>query len=147
MGDALLSLTGVHIDVTVGSRQEAVTLCGSYLLDLGAIQPEYVDGMLEREARFSSYMGDLVAIPHGTDEARRFVNFGQLVFLRLLEPIIWDTEPVKLCIGIAAKADEQVEILGNLAESLLNPDTYETLMNSNDAEKILRILNDREGLD
>lgn len=147
MGDPLLSLLGVHVDVTVASKKEAVTLCGKYLLGLGAIQPGYVDGMLEREARFSSYMGDFVAIPHGTDESREFVNFGQLVFVRFREPIIWDTEPVKLCIGIASKADEQVEILGNLAESLMNPETYELLMESTDTEKILSILNDREGLD
>jgi mannitol/fructose-specific phosphotransferase system IIA component len=51
-------------------------------------------------------------MPHGTDESRKFVNFGQIVFLRFAHPFMWDDEEVKLCIGIAAQGDEHVEIIG-----------------------------------
>lgn len=146
MVNPLLQPPGVHLAVMASSKVEAITFCGQYLLKLGAIEPEYIEAMLEREAIFSSYMGEKFAIPHGTDESRKYVNFGQLVFLRFIDEFLWDHQPVKICIGIAAKGDEQVEILGNLAESILNEDTNNILMTSNDVHEILEVLNNRKGL-
>lgn len=102
--------------------------------------------MLERESIFSSYMGEKFAIPHGTNESRKYVNFGQLVFLRFINEFLWDDSPVKICIGIASQGDEQVEILGNLAESILNEETNGILITSNDVYEILEVLNNRKGL-
>lgn len=146
MGNLLLQTPGVHLSVTASSKEEAVTLCGKYLFDLGSIAPEYIDAMLEREAIFSSYLGEKFAIPHGTSESRKYVHFGQLVFLRFTEELMWDDQLVKVCIGIAAQGDEQVEILGNLAESILNEATHEILMTSNNIQEILEVLNNRNGL-
>jgi len=103
--------------------------------------------MLERESIISSYLGKKVAIPHGTDPARAFVKFGQLIFMRLKEEILWDDEPVALVIAIAAKGEEQVDVLGNLAECILDDDTYKILMESPDAHEILEVINDRKGLE
>lgn len=146
MASPLLQSSGVHLTVTASSKEEAVTLSGKYLLELGAIAPEYIDAMLERERIFSSYMGEKFAIPHGTDESRKYVKFGQLVFLRFVNEFLWDDSPVKICIGIASKGDEQVEILGNLAESILNEATNKILMTSDDVHEILEVLNNRKGL-
>ena len=143
----LLQSRGVQLSATASSKEEAVALCGRYLLELGAIEPQYIDAMLEREAIFSSYMGEKFAIPHGTDESRHFVNFGQIVFLRFPKEFLWDQEPVKICVGIASQGDEQLEILGNLADSILDESSKNTLMTSTDVDEILAILNLRKGLD
>ena len=36
------------------------------LVEIGAVEPAYVDAMLERERSISTYVGEGVAIPHGT---------------------------------------------------------------------------------
>ena len=137
----LLTQTGIHFGATASSKGEAVALCGAQFINLGAATQEYSDAMWEREQIASSYLGNAVAMPHGTDESRKYVNFGQIVFIRFAAPFIWDDEEVKLCIGIAAQGDEHVEIIGNLAEALLDDEKFEILLNTTDKSKVLEILN------
>ena len=40
------------------------------LVEAGYVDPEYVNAMIERDAMLSVYMGNFIAIPHGTDEAK-----------------------------------------------------------------------------
>ena len=137
----LLVLAGIRIDATASSQEEAVRLCGSVLQELGAVGPEYLDAMVAREKIVSSYMGEGVALPHGTDDSRKYVNFTHLVFVRFANPVDWEGEKVKLCIGIAAKGDEHGELLGNLADKLLDEISYSTLMNSTSEQEILDLIN------
>lgn len=137
----LLVKSGIHLGATASSREEAVALCGAALQSLGAASKEYADAMWEREQIASSYLGNFVAMPHGTDESRKFVNFGQIVFIRFAQPFIWDDEEVKLCIGIAAQGDEHVEIIGNLADALLDEEKFEVLLTTQEPEDVLAILN------
>jgi PTS system mannitol-specific IIA component len=136
-----LQLAGIRLGVTASSREEAVRLCGELLHDLGAVEEEYVDAMWERENIISSYMGEGVALPHGTDSSRKYVNFAQLVLVRFANQVDWDGEQVKLCIGIAAKGDEHGELLGNLAEKLLDESSYKKLMESDSTTELLELLN------
>jgi PTS system mannitol-specific IIA component len=136
-----LQLAGIRLGATASSREEAVRLCGELLLSLGAVEKEYVDAMWERENIISSFMGEGVSLPHGTDASRQYVNFAQLVLVRFENPVEWDGEKVKLCIGIAAKGDEHGELLGNLAEKLLDETSYKQLMESNSTPELLELLN------
>ena len=132
----LLQLAGITLDATASSREEAVALCGKMLVELDAVSAEYADAMWEREQVFPSEMGEGFAIPHGTDESRAFVNFDQLVFLRLREEITWVNEPVSVCVGIASAGDGHVEILGNLADILMDDDAAHMLRTSTNPEEI-----------
>jgi mannitol PTS system EIIA component len=136
-----LQLAGIRLGATASSREEAVRLCGELLLSLGAVEKEYVDAMWERENIISSFMGEGVSLPHGTDASRKYVNFAQLVLVRFENEVPWEGEQVKLCIGIAAKGDEHGELLGNLAEKLLDEDSYKQLMESNSTNELLELLN------
>ena len=136
-----LQLAGIRLGATASSREEAVRLCGETLHSLGAVESGYIDAMWERENIISSYMGEGVSLPHGTDASRKYVNFAQLVFVRFSEPVDWDGEEVKLCIGIAAKGDEHGELLGNLAEKLLDPSSYKSLMESASTAELLELIN------
>ena len=132
----LLQLAGITLDATASSREEAVALCGKMLVELDAVSAEYADAMWEREQVFPSEMGEGFAIPHGTDESRAFVNFDQLVSLRLREEITWVNEPVSVCVGIASAGDGHVEILGNLADILMDDDAAHILRTSTNPEEI-----------
>jgi PTS system mannitol-specific IIA component len=136
----LLVKSGIHFGATASSKEEAVALCGQALVSLGAATNEYAAAMWEREQIASSYLGNFVAMPHGTDESRKFVNFGQIVFLRFAHPFMWDDEEVKLCIGIAAQGYEHVEIIGNLADALLDEEKFEKLLSTNEHDDVLKIL-------
>ncbi len=136
----MIQTAGVHLNATASSPEEAVRLCGEKLLELGAVDQRYVEAMWEREQAFPSAIGFGLAIPHGTDEARQWVKFDQLVFLRLDSPVDWQGEEVKMCVGIAAQGDNHMDILGNLAELIQNPDSEKTLLESKDPKEILDLL-------
>ena len=136
----LLQQAGISLDATASSAEEAVGICGQLLVDLGAVTPDYAQAMWEREQIFPSAIGGGFAIPHGTDESRVHVLFDQLVFVRFTEPISWEGEEVTACVGIASAGDGHVELLGNLAELLLDDDARELLLASTDTETIQSVL-------
>jgi mannitol/fructose-specific phosphotransferase system IIA component len=136
----LLQLAGITLDATASSREEAVALCGAKLVELGAVEPEYAEAMWERELIFPSEMGEGFAIPHGTDESRKYVLFDQLVFVRLAAEIVWVNEPVSVCVGIASAGDGHVEILGNLADVLMDDNAAHVLRTSQDPEAIQNLI-------
>ena len=140
MTNAVLTAEGILLDVTASSRKEAVLLCGEHLLKLGAISAPYIEKMWERELILSSYVGESVAIPHGTEDSRQFVNFAQLVFIRYSQPIEWDGEVVSITVGIASANNEHVDILAELADILLDDDKKKLLLSSNDKSKILELM-------
>jgi len=136
----LLQLAGISLDATASSREEAVRICGELLVELGAIDQAYADAMWEREQIFPSEIGGGFAIPHGTDESRVHVKFDQLVFVRFSTPFTWSSEEVQACVGIASQGDGHVELLGTLAELLLDDDARNFLLTSTDAEAIRQVL-------
>jgi len=138
----LIQRAGIRLDVTASSSEEAVSICGELLLELGAIGPEYAAAMWEREQKFSSAIGMGFAIPHGTDESRVHVIFDQLVFLRLASPITWGDEEVRCVLGIASSGDGHVEILGNLAELIQDETKLEVLVASGSADQVLELILD-----
>ena len=140
MTNAVLAAEGIFLDVTASSRKEAVLLCGKHLLELGAITEPYIEKMWERELILSSYVGETVAIPHGTEDSRQYVNFAQLVFIRFKEPIDWDGEVVNITVGIASANNEHVDILAALADILLDEEKKNLLLQSKDKNQILELM-------
>ena len=101
----------------------------------------YAAAILEREGQISTYMGEGVAIPHGTDQARALVRRTALGFLQFPDGVDWDGETVYLCIPIAASGDEHVGVLSALAEILVDGDNAAALREATDVDDVLARLN------
>ncbi|MEU4251944.1 PTS sugar transporter subunit IIA [Amycolatopsis sp. NPDC026612] len=138
---AILGAESVLIGCTATGQADAITQVGRKLLELGAVEPDYLDAMHERERSVSTYLGENVAIPHGTDESRRFVKRTKLAILQFPAGVDWDGNDVRLCVGIAAQGSEQVGILSSLARILMDGEQARQLREAPDAETILRLLN------
>lgn len=136
----LIQRAGILLDAAASSSEEAVSICGQLLIELGAVEPDYAKAMWERENAFSSAIGLGFAIPHGTDDSRRFVKFDQLVFLRLTNEIAWGDEMVKAVLGIASRGDGHVEILGNFAELVQEELHRQALLATGDEAVVLELL-------
>jgi PTS system mannitol-specific IIA component len=136
----LITEAGIVLGATASSLEEAVAQCGQLLIQLGACSEEYAAAMWEREQIFPSAIGAGFAIPHGTDTSRQFVNFDQLVFLQLANPIDWSGEEVHCVLGIASKGDGHVEILGNMAELLQDDENVKIFQSSDSKQAILALI-------
>jgi mannitol PTS system EIIA component len=142
---ALLELRGIQLDAAAGGAEEAIRIAGQILVDIEAVDPSYVDAMLEREQSVSTVMGEGVAIPHGTNESKGAVLRNALSFTRFPDGVDWNGKPVTIAIGIAAQGNDHVGILSKLAMILVDPDKAEQLRNTSDAQQVLDLLSPHEG--
>ena len=142
---ALLELRGIQLDAAAGGAEEAIRIAGQILVDIDAVDPSYVDAMLEREQSVSTVMGEGVAIPHGTNESKDAVLRNALSFTRFPDGVDWNGKPVTIAIGIAAQGNDHVGILSKLAMILVDPDKAEQLRNTTDAQQVLDLLSPHEG--
>jgi PTS system mannitol-specific IIA component len=137
---ALLELRGIQLGAAAGGAEEAIRIAGQRLVDIGAVEPSYVDAMLEREQSVSTVMGEGVAIPHGTNESKGAVKRNALSFTRFPAGVDWNGKPVTIAIGIAAQGNDHVGILSKLAMILVDPDKAEELRNAEEPERVLELL-------
>jgi PTS system mannitol-specific IIA component len=142
MGDAadLLDRRAIRLDERAADRDEAVRRCGHALVDIGAVDPTYVEAMLARERSISTYVGEGVAIPHGTLEGKAAVRRDALAVLRFPDGVDWGGQPVSVCVAIAAQGDGHVDLLAELAEILLDPDRAAALRAATEADQVIRLL-------
>ncbi len=73
-------------------------------------------------------MGNLLAIPHGTDNAKEEVYQSGLAIVFYDNPIDWDGNEVRLVIGIAGKGNEHLELLSSIATSCSELENVEKLI-------------------
>jgi mannitol/fructose-specific phosphotransferase system IIA component len=139
MGE-LLAPEAVRLGLRASDRFDAVRQSGDVLVEIGAVEALYVEAMLEREHQLSTSLGEGFAIPHGTDESRRWIRETKLAFLQFPDGVEWDDDTVTVCLGIAAVGDEHVSVLAKLAEILLVPEQAGALRRAERVEDVLAIL-------
>ncbi len=137
---ALLAPGAIRLAERAAGKAEAIRACGQALVAAGAVTPEYVPAMLEREESVSTYIGEGVAIPHATLAGKAAVRRDALCFLRFPDGVDWDGETVTVCIGIAAVGDGHLDILAELAQILLDPERAEALRGAESPETVLAML-------
>lgn len=136
----LLDRRAVRLDASAVDRDDAIRQCGHALLGVGAVDAAYIDTMLDRERSVSTYVGEGVAIPHGTLAGKDAVRHDAISFLRFPAGIGWGGNEVMLCIGIAARGDGHVRLLSELAQILLDPERARALREADDVDEVVRLL-------
>jgi PTS system mannitol-specific IIA component len=122
------------------TRDDAIREAGALLVDAGAVTQAYADAMFDREASVSTYMGNFLAIPHGTNEAKDGILRSALSFVRYDEPIDWDGNPVRFVVGIAGKGDEHLGILSGVAIAFSDDATVEKLSAASTPQEIVDLI-------
>ena len=110
------------------------------LVEAGAVTAAYLPAMLEREESVSTYMGNFLAIPHGTNESKDAILSSALSFVRYSQPIDWDGNPVHFVVGIAGIENQHLDILSKIAIVFSDEDEVDALLKASSAEEILDIL-------
>jgi mannitol PTS system EIIA component len=140
MSKAILAKENILLNASVESKEEAIRLTGSILVDKGYVDADYIEKMLEREELTSTYMGNFVAIPHGTEDSKSFVKESGLSFIQVPQGVDFGNgNIVKLLIGIAGKDDEHLDILSSIAIVCSEEENIEKLVSAKSADEILAI--------
>ena len=138
MGFSILAEENIIINQQLATKEEAIRLAGQILVDKGYVKAEYIEKMLEREAMTSTFMGNFVAIPHGTDDAKKEVKESGISIIQVPEGVDFgDGNIVKLIFGIAGKGDDHLDILSNIAITVSEIDNVENIVAATSAKSIL----------
>lgn len=143
MAKEVLAKENIKLNVSLKNQEEAIRYAGQILVDNGYVESSYIDKMFEREELTSTYMGNFVAIPHGTEDAKSEVNDSGLSVVTVPEGVAYgDGNTVKILIGIAGKGDEHLDILSNIAIVLSDEDNIQSILDAASEEEIIRIFDE-----
>ena len=140
MSAEVLSEDSIVLSGTARTRDDAITEAGRLLVAAGAVDDSYVDAMHEREKSVSTYMGNGLAIPHGTNEAKPSIRRTAISFVRYAEPIDWKGQPAEFVVGIAGAGDDHLSVLSSLAGIFTDDDAIERLRSASAPADVLAAL-------
>ncbi|MDE3840666.1 PTS mannitol transporter subunit IIA [Bacillus methanolicus] len=136
----ILSPENILLNAEIENKESAIRLTGNVLVENGYVDSAYIEKMLEREELSSTYMGNFVAIPHGTEDAKQSVNESGIAIIQVPGGVDFGNgNIVKLLIGIAGKGDEHLEILSKIAIVLSEEENVMKIVNASSKEEILAI--------
>ena len=95
--------------------------------------------MKEREQLVSTFMGNGLAIPHGTDEAKGDVLASGLTLLQVPEGVGGTAETVKVVVGIAGKDGEHLDFYLKIAITFSEEENVDRIVNAKSAEEIKQV--------
>ncbi|MCV9918971.1 phosphoenolpyruvate--protein phosphotransferase [Pseudomonas sp. BT-42-2] len=126
---------------SAADKGEALRLLARCLVEDGLVAEGYLEGLQAREAQGSTFLGQGIAIPHGTPQTRDQVFATGVRLMQFPEGVDWgDGQMVYLAIAIAARSDEHLRLLQLLTRALGETDLAEALRRASSAEALLKLL-------
>ncbi|MFC0297589.1 PTS sugar transporter subunit IIA [Geobacillus jurassicus] len=144
--DSILNKANIVLNAQAKTKEEAIRLAGEVLVKQGYVAPSYIDAMLEREELTTTYIGNHVAIPHGTEAAKSLVKQSGISIVQIPDGVDFGNGNIAtIVIGIAGKDGEHLDILSKLALVCAEADNVEAMANAKTEEDILALLDEVNG--
>ncbi|MDD9662136.1 PTS mannitol transporter subunit IICBA [Klebsiella pasteurii] len=138
-----LGAENIFLGRKAATKEEAILFAGEQLVKGGYVETEYVQAMLDREKLTSTYLGESIAVPHGTIEAKDRVLKTGIVFCQYPEGVRFgeeEDEVARLVIGIAARNNEHIQVITSLTNALDDESVIERLTKTTSVEEVLTLL-------
>lgn len=133
----------IFLGQSAATKEEAIRFAGEQLIKGGYVEPEYVQAMLDREKLTSTYLGESIAVPHGTVEAKDRVLKTGVVFCQYPQGVHFGEEVddiARLVIGIAARNNEHIQVITSLTNALDDESVIERLASTTSIDEVLALL-------
>ena len=140
----LFSNENIFLNQSFEDQNAAIEKAGQALVDAGAVTEDYIQAMKDREAVVSTFMGNGLAIPHGTDEAKNAVLQSGLTLLQIPEGVQWGDETAKVIVGIAGKDGEHLDLLSKIAITFSEEENVDRILNAQSAEEIKAVFEEAD---
>lgn len=139
----------IKINQNFVNEDDAIKLAGQILVDAGCVTPEYVDAMIDRNNDVSTYMGNFIAIPHGTDAGKQYIKKTCISVVQIPTGINFSensetNNKVTVVFGIAGKNNEHLDILSKIALLCSNINNVAKLADAQSSQEIITLLKEVE---
>nr|WP_288555844.1 PTS sugar transporter subunit IIA [uncultured Mediterraneibacter sp.] len=135
----LLLRENIRVNCKADTQEQVIRQVGQMLVDSGYVKQSYVDGMVEREKTFSTFMGNGLALPHGVEAAKKEIKSSGIAVMTFPEGTDWDGNKVNVVIGIAGVGEEHLDILSVIADKMMDETAAEKLA-TGDVDTVYEIL-------
>lgn len=140
----LLRDENILLNQSISTQEEAIEKAGQLLVDSGVVKAGYIQAMKDREQIVSTFMGNALAIPHGTDEAKNEVIASGLSLLQIPEGLLWNGKEVKVVIGIAGKDGEHLDLLSQIAMTFSEEENIHKIVNAASPQAIRQVFEEAD---
>lgn len=144
----LLSKNSIKLNASPKSKSEAIDMLIDLQVKGGNIADKeaYKKGIIAREEKGSTAVGEGIAIPHAKSEAVKAPSLAAMTVPDGVDYEALDDEPSNLLFMIAAPNDGDVhlEVLSRLMTILMDEDFRDDLLKSKDADEFLKVIDDME---
>ncbi|MGO2049555.1 MAG: PTS sugar transporter subunit IIA [Microbacterium sp.] len=137
---SVLTIGQVRIHPGSATQEQALQEATDILVSAGAVTPAYVDAMRLREQTVSTFMGNGLAIPHGTNETKESILASGLSVVRYDGGVDWAGDQATFVIGIAGQGDEHLEILSQIAILFSDEDDVAKLNAAQSPDELFELL-------
>ena len=142
-----LSAKNIRLNGSAANKEEAIKQVAAGLVANDHVAEGYADGMFAREQQTSTFLGNGIAIPHGTLDTRHLVQETGVQIIQFPQGVQWgDGNTAYVVIGIAAKSDEHLTLLRQLTTVLSDEDAAAELAKTQDIQTFADILSGKKSL-
>jgi PTS system mannitol-specific IIA component len=128
----------IVLNANVADKYEAIKLAGELLVKGHHVSEQYIEKMIEREKSLTTFIGNGVAIPHGTADSKQWIQTTGISVVQIPHGVDFDNGNIAyLVIGIAAVGDEHLEILSNIALICAEEENVKKIIQSTSKEEIM----------
>lgn len=135
----------IKLDQHFDTKEEAIKAAGQLLVDGGCVDKGYIDSMLKRNKELSTYIGNFIAIPHGTDESKEYIKKTGISVVQIPKGIEFgessdDHKLVTVVFGIAGLNNEHLNVLSQIALFCTKIDNVAKLADAQSEQEVIDLL-------
>lgn len=130
----------IALNQTFTNKDEAIKLAGKLLVEQGLVEHDYIDQMILRDEDLSTYMGNFIAIPHGTADSGHLIKKSGISIVQVPDGVRFGENLVTVVFGIAGKDGEHLDILSQIAILCEDVRNVQKIADAQTEEEILRLI-------
>ena len=135
----LLREGNILLNQHFNSKDEAIKKVGELLVSGNYVKEAYIGKMLERENISTTYIGNNIAIPHGTSDSQNEILESGISIVQIPEGVSFGDDVAKVVIGIAGKGNTHLGLLSNIAVICSDMENVDKIVNAKTKQEILEL--------
>lgn len=136
----------ILLDQAPATKTEAIRLAGQLLVKAGCVESDYIASMIARNNDVSTYMGNFIAIPHGTDAGKKYIKKTGISVVQVPLGVDFSSDAatdenlVTIVFGIAGLNNEHLELLSQIALFCSDVSNVAKLADAQSEQEIIDLL-------
>lgn len=135
----LMPNDNIILNAMFADKKAAIEACADLFIQGGYALPSYKADMIQRDREASVYIGDGVAMPHGLASSKKTIKASGICFVQVPDGVDFDGNTAYLLIGVAGRGEEHVDLLGQIAQRLMEDGNIDKLRMAKTKQEVLNI--------